>query len=295
MKFFLVLLLALSPSFALNGQQPQVSRAGEPNGKVTLASSARVSTHRLSSRLMGREVPFRVLLPGSYDTAGERRYPVVYLLHGLFGSFENWADKTRLVDHSARHEMIIVMPEGGNGWYTDSAADPSAKYESYIVKELLPEIDKRFRTIVDRRGRMIAGLSMGGYGAIKFGLKFPEFFNLAGSFSGALGAASFTEAGRGAIGKSIDGIFGAVGSETRKSNDIFRIVREMPDERVKTLPFLYLDCGTEDFLFQNNRDFADLLLKKRIPHEFRQLPGGHTWTYWDSQLREFLALAGSRR
>ena len=122
-------------------------------------------------------------------------------------------------------------------------------------------------------------------------MKYSEKFFLAGSFSGALGAASFTEKTSGAIGKSIDAIFGGVDSETRNSNDIFKLVREISPEKIKTLPFIYLDCGTEDFLFQNNREFVALLVEKKIPHEFRQLPGRHDWVFWDSQVQEFLRLS----
>jgi S-formylglutathione hydrolase FrmB len=183
------------------------------------------------------------------------------------------------------------MPEGNDGWYTDSAAEPNDRYESYIVDELIPEIDKKFRTIADKKHRAIAGLSMGGYGSIKFGLKRPELFALVGSFSGALGVTTFTEKEvKGAFLRSILSIFGEVDSQTRKENDVFRIVRETPKERIKDLPFIYLDCGTEDFLYKTNRDFSDLLQQKKIPHEFRELPGKHDWIFWDSQVQEFLRL-----
>jgi S-formylglutathione hydrolase FrmB len=258
---------------------------------------AEVRTETLASRLMGRGMPFRVILPDGYSLPGNasKRLPVVYLLHGLTGHFSNWTDKTKIAQHANEHGLIVVTPEGDDGWYTDSSAKPNDKYESYIVKELIPEVDKKFRTIADRDHRAIAGLSMGGYGSIKFGLKYPEMFVVAGSFSGALGAASITEKTiPGAIGRSIDAIFGVVGSDTRKSNDIFDLVRSSTPEKVKAFPFLYLDCGTEDFLFENNRDFIDLLVEKKVPHEFRQLPGAHNWTYWNAQVEEFLELAAKR-
>ncbi|MCV4860184.1 alpha/beta hydrolase-fold protein, partial [Escherichia coli] len=107
-------------------------------------------------------------------------------------------------------------------------------------KELVPEIDSKFRTISDRAHRAIGGLSMGGYGAIKFGLKYPGMFRLAGSFSGALRAAQFSEKNSGAIGKAIANIFGPEGSEIRLNNDIFRLVTDITPEKVKDLPFIYL-------------------------------------------------------
>lgn len=248
---------------------------------------------KLNSKLMAREMPYRVVLPINYEKNKEVRFPVVYLLHGLTGHFNNWTDKTKLTDYAKEYNFIIVTPEGDNGWYSDSATVANDKYESYIIQELIPEIDMNFRTLSARENRVIGGLSMGGYGSLKFGLKYPEKFVLVGSFSGALGAASFTEKTAGGIGKSIDVIFGGIESENRKSNDIFKIVREISTEKIKSLPFVYLDCGTEDFLFQNNRDFVALLLEKKVPHEFRQLPGKHDWIFWNSQVKEFLELSDS--
>ena len=271
-----------------------------PNGETLRKGEFRFSggleTHQLQSTLMGRPVSYNVFLPLGYVGEGSReRYPVVFLLHGLMGNYTNWAEKTDFTWKLPNLKAVIVMPDGGDGWYTDSSSKASDKYESYLIQELIPEIDKKFRTIADREHRAIAGLSMGGYGAIKFGLKYPELFSVVGSFSGALGAASITEKEiPGAIGRSIVAIFGPAGSETRKGNDLFAMVRTATAERIKSLPFIYLDCGTEDFLFQNNRDFVSLLLEKRVSHEFRQLPGGHNWKYWGAQVEEFLELAGKR-
>jgi S-formylglutathione hydrolase FrmB len=252
-------------------------------------------TYKLDSKLMGREMPYRVTFPHNYlGGAKDGRFPVLYLLHGLTGHYNNWTEKAKLSTYVHRHGVIIVTPEGDNGWYTDSPTKPNDKYESYIVKELVPEIDKKFRTLSDRQHRAIAGLSMGGFGAIKSGLKYPEMFALAGSFSGALGVSSYrnsSELPAGAIRTSLVNIFGEAGSPTHVSNDIFRMIREASPEKMKAMPFLYIDCGTEDFLFQSNRDFVALLLEKKVPHEFRQLPGAHNWTYWDAQVQEFLQLS----
>ena len=122
-------------------------------------------------------------------------------------------------------------------------------------------------------------------------MKYPDKFALVGSFSGALGAASFNEKNAGSIGKSIDAIFGPDDSETRKANDVFGIIKGLTAEKIKAIPFVYQSCGTEDFLFQNNRDFAALLNEKKIPHEYREHSGGHDWKFWDTQVREFLQVA----
>jgi S-formylglutathione hydrolase FrmB len=285
----ILLLLALALFVSL----PAYGQGGIAQAK-TAAAAVTVQDLKLGSKLMAREMPYRVILPVDYEKAAATRYAVVYLLHGLTGHFDNWADRTSLKEYAAGYGYIIVMPEGNNGWYSDSVAAPNDKYESYIIQELIPEIDKKYRTLADREHRAIGGLSMGGFGSIKFGLKYPAMFSVVGSFSGALGAASFNEKNAGSIGKSIDAIFGPEDSEGRKANDIFRMVREITADRMKTLPFIYLDCGTEDFLYQNNRDFADLLQKQKIPHEYRELPGGHNWVFWNSQVKEFLGVVRTK-
>ncbi len=244
---------------------------------------------------MAREMPYRVILPINYNSEKDKKFTVLYLLHGLTGHYDNWANNTKLTDYAKNYNYIIVMPEGDNGWYTDSASVPNDKYESYIVQELIPKIDKDYRTISDRDHRAIAGLSMGGYGSIKFGLKYPEMFVLVGSFSGALQAASLNEKMLGnnwkSLTDSIMSVYGADDSPTRKENDVFKLVSEMPAEKMKNLPFIYLDCGTEDGLITTNHEFAALLLEKKIPHEFRELPGVHDWKFWNAEIKEFLEVS----
>ncbi|HEX8355710.1 MAG TPA: alpha/beta hydrolase family protein [Pyrinomonadaceae bacterium] len=262
----------------------------------------RYETVPFESRLVGAPLHYNVILPADYrsEASKQRRYPVLYLLHGLSGSAGDWVSgRARLADHAAAYPFIIVVPEGRDGWYTDSATVPNEKFESYFIEELIPDVERRFRAIASREGRAVAGLSMGGYGSLKFGLKHPGLFAFVGSTSGALGAASWLpdEKLPAFVRPSIARVYGpadAPDNETRRANDIFRLVRELTPERTKALPFLYLDCGTEDFLIGGNRDFSALLIEKKVPHEFRQLPGGHTWPYWDRQAREILRLAAEK-
>jgi len=290
---YIWLVLALCLSASAYAQQAQPKSAALP---------ANVENHKLTSKLMAREMSYRVVLPEGYGklkdkntTVKPKFYPVIYLLHGLTGHFDNWTDKSKLVEYAARYDYIFVTPEGNNGWYSDSSTVSNDKYESYIIQELIPEIDKNFRTQADRNHRAVAGLSMGGYGSIKFGLKYPEKFVLVGSFSGALQAASLTEkmlgSGWKALTDSITGVYGAEDSPTRKANDVFKIVREMPADKASALPFIYFDCGTEDGLIITNREFSTALLEKKIPHEFRELPGKHDWKFWDAQIQEFLRVS----
>lgn len=261
------------------------------------AQRSSIETVQFRSTLVGKTLPYNVVLPPDYRTSRTTRYPVLYLLHGLSGHYSDWITKTNVADYASKYRMIVVTPEGNDGWYTDSATVVGDKYESYFLKELIPDVQKRYRTVETRFGRGVAGLSMGGYGAFKFGLKFPATFVFAGSMSGALDAASWTEndlKDPGAIRDSVFGVFGRAGSETRKANDIFELVRGMTAARGATLPYFYFDCGTEDPLFSFNPSFAALLREKKIPHEFRQLPGNHNWAYWDQQVQEVLKIAAEK-
>src|SRR5205807_8922804 len=105
------------------------------------------------------------------------------------GEYVNWDTMTRLENYAKDFHLIIAMPDAGDSWYTNSATVPNDKFEDDIAKDFISEIDDKFRTIRDRHGRAIAGLSMGGYASVKFGLKYPQLFAFAGSLSGAFNAA----------------------------------------------------------------------------------------------------------
>ena len=254
----------------------------------------RVETVELQSKLVNKTLPYNVILPTDYNTSSTTRYPVLYLLHGLTGHYSDWVSRTNVADYAAQYRMIIVTPEGNDGWYTDSATVVNDKYETYLLKELIPDVQQRYRTIEARYGRGIAGLSMGGYGSLKFGLKSPSTFVFAASMSGALGVARFTEKETTASGWGTSlQLFGPVDSETRKANDLFQIINQLSPARVAALPFFYFDCGTEDspLIFPYNRELAVLMSEKKIPHEYRELPGDHSWAYWDKQVQEVMRIA----
>ncbi|HKG14759.1 MAG TPA: alpha/beta hydrolase family protein [Pyrinomonadaceae bacterium] len=292
----LLLALVASNAYAQTPQQQPVqsAQAAKPDEKKS-KEKPRYETVQFESRLVGAPLPYNVLLPADYKRGASkhRRYPVLYLLHGLGGSAADWVStRARLADYAAQYPFIVVVPEGKDGWYTDGPA-PDAKFESYFVEELMPDVDRRFRTIASREGRAVAGLSMGGYGSMKFALKHPGLFAFAASMSGALAVASWTPDQRipEFVRPSVLRVYGDAGSAARLENDVYKLVRELSPERVKALPFLYLDCGTEDFLITNSRDFSALLIEKKVAHEFRELPGTHSWPYWDRQVQEVLRLA----
>lgn len=294
------LLLAAS-AHAQTAQTPAPNSAAKQSGDKAdkkAEGARRYETVQFESRLVGAPLPYNVILPADYKRSAskQRRYPVLYLLHGLGGSANDWvSNRAHLADYAAQYPFIIVVPEGKDGWYTDGVA-PSEKLESYFVEELIPDVERRFRTIAAREGRAVAGLSMGGYGSLKFALKYPDRFAFAASMSGALAAPSWTpEMDLPAFVKpSLARVYGPASSDVRRANDIFRLARELTPEAVARLPYLYLDCGTEDFLISNSRDFSAILIEKKVPHEFRELPGTHSWPYWDRQVQEVLRLAAQK-
>lgn len=244
---------------------------------------------------MRRELPYRVLLPDSYFD-GYKRFPVLFLLHGLFGSCENWLELTGLKEYVTGKDMIVVLPEGEDGWYTESDTAPDGKYESYLIDDLIPEIDNLYSTLPRKNKRAIAGLSMGGYGALKFGFKWPQLFCFAGSISGAFHAPRMTAENPGPgwedLGPSVTKVFGKKDSETRRQNDLFRIIKQFPFGRIAELPYLYIDCGTDDSFLEINRKLAAALTEKGIAREYVEERGDHDWDYWDQRIRLLLPRIG---
>ena len=157
------------------------------SGTQTRLAPERLREESVQSAALGRAMKYRVLLPSDYDSS-QRRYPVLYLLHGLGGDYKDWTTRTNVAEYSRTLPLIIVMPDGENSWYTNAANTPADRFEDYILTDLLTDVAGKYRTINSRHGRTIAGLSMGGYGALKMALKRPGTFAVAGSFSGAFSA-----------------------------------------------------------------------------------------------------------
>ncbi len=245
----------------------------------------------LKSSLIDKEVSYRVLLPGNY--AGKNiRYPVLYLLHGLFGSFENWSERTRLREYASEYQLIIVMPEGGDNWYIDRGSGED--HESYLIRELMPAVEKGFRTIATRSGRAIAGNSMGGYGAFKIALKYPEMFSFAASFSGAFDAPTLFEVSRegewSELEPSLTKVFGGDRSRLKTENGL----KYLASRASRPLPRFYFDCGLEDEFIMVNRGLAQVFTELGVRHEYNEFAGGHDWDYWDLRIESLLRLASEK-
>ena len=231
-----------------------------------------------------RQMKYRVLVPASYDT-GVRRYPVLFLLHGLYGSYEDWTKRTKLEEYSAATEYIIAMPDADNSWYTNWYKDPQNKFGDYLLQDFLPEIEKHYRVTSGRQNRVIAGLSMGGYGALKMGLLHPDMFRIAASFSGALNPTTDMASQHPDFAPQLTKVYGPPDSPTRSENDLLKIAASADSH---SAPYFYLDCGTDDPFFATNRDFTSLLRARKFAYEYHELPGNHNWVYWNARIRYFL-------
>lgn len=238
----------------------------------------------ITSSALGMDTNIRVLLPPSPEV--RRPYPVVYLLHGLTGNYTTWARYTRAESYSNRLGFAVVMPDAGRSFYTDMAH--GGKYFTYITEEL-PEICGRmFNINTCREHSFIAGLSMGGYGALKAALSLPERYRGAAAFSSVcdIGTkrmqdvlAAFDEGpalfGTGQEGQaaweagSLYGMLGSYKAWLAKNN--------------KTLP-LFITCGESDQLLEQNRRFMESLVRENIGHVYKEWPGAHDWGFWDKSL-----------
>jgi S-formylglutathione hydrolase FrmB len=240
-----------------------------------------------TSAALDRPMKYRVILPESYARP-KTRFPVLYLLHGLDGHFDDFATRTHLVERARRLPFVIVMPEGGDSWYVN-AADGSGRFEDYIATDLVREVESRFRVIRAGYGRAIAGLSMGGYGAIRIALTHPGTFVAAGSLSGAFDAPepSFADvfpAHTAEMGR----LFGPAESETRRTGDIYAAAERVA---VASAPRLYVACGAADRFLESNRRLVAIVQKRGLTYEYHETRGGHGWDYWNRSVDGLLAWA----
>jgi S-formylglutathione hydrolase FrmB len=231
------------------------------------------------SNALGKMAAANVILPeGDYKPP----FPVFYLLHGLSDDHSAWMRRTSIERYATQYAFIVVMPDGGRGFYLD-ALEGSA-YETAIARDLVNFIDSRFQTIASRDGRCIGGLSMGGYGALHFALKFPKMFASANSHSGAVGFAR--NPARWADSPMQAEIQRITGATPQGSDFDLYALSEKAD--TTSLPKLLIDCGTEDFLIEENRAFHRHLEAHAIPHQYREYSGAHNWEYWDAHVQDAL-------
>ncbi|RDC64950.1 alpha/beta hydrolase [Adhaeribacter pallidiroseus] len=245
--------------------------------------AAHVDTLEINSSAMNTRLHAGIVVPDSYKKQKKTTYPVLYLLHGYSGNFRDWLtkvpDKTVLTSLADQYQMIIVTPDGGFGsWYLDSPLDKASQYETFITKELVQEVQTKYRTITTREGRFISGLSMGGHGALYLSARHPDLYLAAASMSGALDIASI----QGDLVKSMETLLGQKAQNYEKfaQNSVVNMVPQLKASPVKIL----FDCGVDDFLIESNRELHRRLVVEKVPHEYIERPGAHTWPYWGNAL-----------
>ena len=231
------------------------------------------------SDALGKAGAANIILP---DASSKGPYPVFYLLHGLSDDHSIWMRRTSLDRYAGQYPFIIVMPDGGRGFYVDAIA--GFAYETAIARDLIGFVDGTFNTIAAREGRCIGGLSMGGYGAMHFVLKYPQLFVSAHSHSGALGFGH--DQARWADSVLQIEMERLVGKSPQGSDFDLHALVENAD--TAQLPALSIDCGKDDFLIEENRAFHAHLENFNIPHEYREYSGAHDWAYWDLHIQAAL-------
>ena len=226
------------------------------------------------SDVLGKQTTTWVLLPDRLPGP----FKTFYLLHGLSDDHTMWMRRTRIEMYVAGKPLIVVMPDGGRGFYTNHENGP--RWAEHVGVELPGMIERTFPAIAAREGRCIGGLSMGGYGAMRLGVGFPDRFSSINSHSGALlfGSKPMDVPERMLI----------VGSDPAGSDhDLMMLARQA--KAADQLPRIRIDCGVDDFLIEDNRSLHREFQQMNIAHEYEEFPGDHNWGYWDQHIREAIA------
>lgn len=258
---------------------------------------------KLKSTILGKEVEYSLYLPPDYDQSN-RRYPVLYLLHGYTDDETGWTqfgEVKAIADQQLKAmemtSMIIAMPDGGVSWYINSA-DGKVKYEDFFIKEFIPHIDATLRTRAEKGFRGIAGLSMGGHGTMIMAIKYPNLFAVAAPLSAGI----FTrDELLNMPDENWDNVFGPPYGKNKgearvtdhlNKNWILSLVNDATTDDLKKVKY-YIDCGDKDFLIKGNMELHSILIDKKVPHEFRVRDGVHNWEYWRTALPEVFRFVSS--
>ena len=240
--------------------------------------AGQVDTLEINSPSMHKAIKCLVVRPDNY-TFSHAAYPVLYLLHGWSGNFAAWlTDAPQLRQLADTYQMLIVCPDGGyDSWYLDSPVDSTVRYDTHITREVVPFIDYYYHTRRDREGRAIAGLSMGGHGALSLAFRHSDLFGAAGSMAGGLDLQPFRK-----NDWDLEGVLGNPIQywENWKANSVVNLI-----PLIEGVPMdLIIDCGDGDFFLKANRKMHSRLLKAGIPHEYTERPGEHNGDYWGNAI-----------
>jgi len=250
------------------------------------------------SKILGHAVPYCVILPPSYDSEPSERYPVLYSLHGLGGSSQTLIDSggldviEDLWQQKQIGEFIVVTPDAGRSFYINSR-DRRVRYQDFFIREFIPYVESHYRIRADRQHRGISGMSMGGFGALRFGFLFPNLFGSVSAHSAALveksPLAGMSDGQAMGISRFLGSAFGVPFDPAYWQRESpFTIVRNTANLAMlqKGGLRIYFDCGTDDSYGFNRgaQAFHDLLSARKIPHEFHLYPGSHDWSYFAAHL-----------
>ncbi len=221
------------------------------------------------------------------DTKGDGTYKTLFLLHGLSDDYSCWMRRTSIERYAAEHGIAVVMPNVGRSWYTDTAY--GAKYFTFVTGELPAVCRSYFNGMSHKReDTFVAGLSMGGYGAVKAALRCPETFGGCASLSGAF---DITDMRRVNMMDEWKGIFGfELEDPAELAGSIHDVYALAEKNRKEGIPFpkMYLWCGQSDFLLDANRKFRDLLAQLQVDHHYAESEGNHSWKWWDMHIQDAL-------
>ena len=226
---------------------------------------------------LGMTTSLRISLPDRFLIEQESAaLPVLYLLHGLSDDHTAWSRRTSVERYAESAGIAVVMPEVQRSFYTDMVY--GLRYFTYIAEEL-PALCRRLFPLSERReATFIAGNSLGGYGALKAALRFPERFGAAASFSGAVDVKKRFDAHRGE--------FQAINNGRLKPEDDLFVLSEQIDPAAS--PRLFMTCGLSDFLLTDNRQLRDRMISRGLPLSYDEQEGGHDWEYWDNRIGELI-------
>jgi putative tributyrin esterase len=241
------------------------------------------------SEALQLQTSINVILPtAKWNSKSKRKVPkhqVLYLLHGLSGDHSDWSRKSSIERYVEGLDLAVIMPEVGRSFYTDMAS--GGRYFTFVAEELPAVVHSLFHLSDRREDTFAAGLSMGGYGAFKLALTFPQRFAAAASFSGALDMVTVPEDPKPEFVEEMCWVFGNLDAIQGSPNDLFHLAEKMVQSK-KPHPRFYQWCGTEDFLIDANHRFGDHALELGLKLDYSESPGGHTWDHWDEQIQQAL-------
>ncbi|HHX61258.1 MAG TPA: acetylesterase [Epulopiscium sp.] len=249
----------------------------------------------LFSQTLMRTVPVNVILPVDKLTfpgmpvREDKPYKTLYLLHGVFGNYTDWVSGTRIQRFAEENDLVVIMPSGDNSFYVDQPKGNNF-YGEFIGKELVELTRKMFPLSTKREDTFIGGLSMGGYGAMRNGLKYHETFGNIISLSGALMIDQMPErTNEEALfihsRDYAESCFGDLDQVLTSDMNPKYLIKTLKEQGVQ-VPKIYMACGEQDFLLDVNKDFVSFLEGNNVDITFEIGPGNHEWDFWDTYIKK---------